>query len=113
MLLYSVRFSRRAVTRPGSGGRARSARSSSASIQAVTPLTSASSGRGRPTGGISWLRSLPRTFSQAWESWAIEAAVGYASRSRPPVFNWELWQRTQLFVRKGLTEASKATASGS
>ena len=54
MLSYSVRFSRRAVTRPGSGGRAASCRANAVSIQRVTSSSSRvrrAAGRARPASG--------------------------------------------------------------
>ena len=93
MLLYSVRFSRRAVTRPASGGAASSARASSSSIQRTTAACSASLGRGSSFGGISPVRTLRATFSQVRGSRAMAAGVALPSRSRPPFLSFALWQR--------------------
>ena len=64
VLLYSVRLSRRAVTRPGSGGVTRSIRASSRSSHVATACRCASSGCSSSSGGISLRRSMPMTSSQ-------------------------------------------------
>lgn len=64
VLLYSKRFSRRAVTRPGSGLWLRSIASMRASIQALTCVMLAADGRGRPLGGIWPVRNFSRILGQ-------------------------------------------------
>ena len=60
--VYSARFKRCTATRPGLG-LARAAASSAVSNSVVTFAYVALSGRGRPAGGISPVRSLRATFS--------------------------------------------------
>ena len=65
VLLYSVRFSRRVVTRPGSGGRAASALAISRSTKPVSSAICFAVGRGSSSsGGMSPSRSLRTTISQ-------------------------------------------------
>ncbi len=93
MLSYSVRFSRRAVTRPGSGGAWRSARSSSSSIHAVIVAMSASRGWLIGGGGIWPVRIFTIAFSHVSGSDTIEAGLSYACRLTSAFFSRSLWQR--------------------
>ena len=110
MLLYSARFSRRAVTRPGSGLGSREGRLGLDSIHSSTAVTVSGSGRGRPSGGISPRISFSRTFSQT--SPPLSAALGVRKESscRPAVFSVLLWQKTQLSFKKGRTVFRKVAA---
>ena len=59
VLLYSARFSRRIVTRPGSRAASISDASIPRSTHAVTAFSSPASGRGSSSGGISPALELP------------------------------------------------------
>ena len=70
-----MRFSRRAVTRPGSGGALASARSKAASIQPLTSATSSSESGGKGAGGITRVLTFWTTFDQVWSSFSTSASV--------------------------------------
>ena len=92
MLSYSVRFSRRAVTWPGSGGAASSARSNSDAIQSTMAREAAASGRGRPGGGICPVLIFDITFCQVSGSASIDARLLKASRFTSAFFDRASWQ---------------------
>src|SRR5947208_10879697 len=98
VLLYSARFSRCEVTRPGSD--VWGDRPSNFSIHAVTAATSGFRGAGDPGGGIRPELTLSSTFSQ------IAAERPGFSRLRFAVFTLSLWQAKQFFARKGRTRAA-------
>ena len=108
VLLYSARFSRRAVTRPGSGLWLWEGRWGRDSIHSSTALTVSGSGRGRPAGGISPRRSFPNTFSRISPPLSAAPGVRKESSCRPAVFSVLLWQKTQLSFKKGRTIFRKA-----
>ncbi len=87
-----MRLSRRAVTRPGSGGAAASARSKAASIQSVTRPTSSSESGGNGGAGMTRVRTFWTTFDQVWSSFSTSASVSYAWRFRSAFLSAELWQ---------------------
>ena len=64
VLLYSARFRRRIVTRPGCSWSSQSNLANSASIAATAARSSRSGGRGLSSGGICRSTSIRRTFSQ-------------------------------------------------
>src|SRR5437879_4398463 len=91
--VYSARFRRCTATRPGLG-LAAAAASSAPSIADVIAVYVAASGRGRPGGGISCVRSLVATFSQIsalLPTWSTSSA----SSVSPAVLSFVLWQVTQ------------------
>src|ERR1051325_5703105 len=94
---YSVRFKRCPATRPGLG-LAAAAASSAFSTEDVSAVYVASSGRGRPGGGISLERSFRRTFSQSSAPAPGCSTSALSSRS-PAVFEFWLWQVTQYLSR--------------
>ena len=71
---YSARFSRRAVTRPGSGFTSLSALANSPSRKWISPLVAAAVGCGAPLGGISPVRMRCTMRSQPSRS-VSEAAL--------------------------------------
>src|SRR6266545_3656425 len=103
VLLYSTRFSRREVTRPGST--VSPDRPSDFSIHAVTAATSAFEGAGDPGGGIRPVLNLSRTLSQT----AVE--LPGVSRLRFAVFTLSLWQAKQFLERKGRTPVRSCAAA--
>ena len=108
VLLYSVRFSRRAVTRPGSAVAAlpsalADARPCSDSIHPVTAATSAGEGCGEFLGGIVPAFSLSSTFDQTSSFWRASEGSWSASRLKPAVWIRSLWQVKQFFARTGRT----------
>ena len=114
VLLYSARFRRRAVTRPGSGrlGPAASAASPPRlRIHASTASTALGSGRVWPGGGISPRTSFSRTCFQRAGSPGSGPDSGKESNSSPAVFIWRLWQPTQFWFKKGRTESRNAWSS--
>ena len=89
MFVYSARFSRRAVTRPGSGFIAASARANSVSRNFTRVLISAS-GRTTSSGGISCDLSLVRIDSQRSRSAASDSTDVKRLTSSPPARSVEL-----------------------
>ena len=75
MLLYSSRFRRRAVTRPGSGLAARSIRSYSLRSSPSLARFRRALGFGTPFGGISPDRIFWTTISQTLRSFSACSAV--------------------------------------
>src|ERR1700694_5027345 len=101
VLEYSLRLSRRAVTRPGSGLIWLSALSNSACTNLTSASIWAAGGRGMPFGGIlaerifCMIRSQPSRFS------VNDAGVENTPRFRPPEDNRSLWQAEQVFEKMG------------
>jgi hypothetical protein len=94
-LLYSTRFRRLAVTRPGP--LLASECPSDFSIHAVTAATSVFGGTGEPGGGMRPVLNLSSTFSQT------VAEPPPCSRLRLAVLTLSLWHAKQFFERKGRT----------
>src|SRR5947207_9909566 len=92
-LLYSARFRRRMVARPGFGCAA-ALRPSADITQFVKVFSKAASGRGIPAGGISPVRTLRSTRSS---NSALDATLEKSrpSSTTPAVFRLSLWQATQ------------------
>src|SRR5262245_43548499 len=106
-LLYSARFRRCTVDRPGLG-----CASASRSIVdwrwAANPSAIRTSGRLRTVvGGISPERSLRATFSHT-SAWEATSARSMCSRVSPPVFRRSLWHATQYVA----TNVEYSGASG-
>src|ERR1700674_3917285 len=95
--VYSARFSRWTATRPGLG-LAAAAASSAASTAELAAAYVAASGRGRPGGGISRVRSLVATFSQI-SAWLQMCSTSNVSSISPAVFSLALWQVTQYLLK--------------
>src|SRR5262245_49899025 len=105
---YSVRLSLRKVSvRPGFGA-AEAARSREFSRAETTASYAASSGLGRPGGGIIRPRSFRTTFSQA-SACSLTRSMPAASRARPAVLTRSLWHATQYWL---MVARCVATGSG-
>ncbi len=112
VLLYSARFRRRAVTRPGSAAARRSARSSSVWMLCVTALICAPVGLGKPGGGISPLRTLRTILSHVsrlrFTTSTMEPAWPSDCKSSPPAFALLLWQEVQFWLKNAPVVLSNA-----
>jgi hypothetical protein len=102
-LLYSARFNRRIVTRPGFPGRPQLSRSSADLIQAVSLADSSAVGWGRSSGGIIPPSTYSRTRSQTRRRNCTSASPGTTERSSPPLRPERPWQSVQYLARKVLT----------
>ena len=107
VFVYSARFSRRSVTRPGSRGPPQSTRVNTSSRAATNPSVAAGTGRGRPFGGISPSRTARRTPPQSSRSAARAPSSWAASRETPPRLFPAPWQPKQCSARKGRTWSRK------
>ena len=107
VLLYSVRFSRRAVTRPGStvveSAAAGAGPPCIRSIQPVITPKSVADNGGIVRGGIVPAFTLSRTLVQTSGFSVTSATSRNASRLRLPEWTRSLWQLKQFFSRIGST----------
>ncbi len=111
VFVYSARFSRRAVTRPGSGFMLASARANSASRK-VTRAAISASGRSTSAGGISRDLSFIRTTSH-WSRPASSVSTDrYLVKSNPPSASVALWHSLQVLSKSDCVTAAKAAAVG-
>ena len=114
VLLYSVRFRRRAVTRPGSGGVSRRSAPARARARPRRPGADARPAAARRPGGISRSRSLRTTSSQRSRSIDERRDRCRTPRSSDRVLCFSLpWHVTQFSARNGLTMVSKPAAGES
>ena len=100
---YSLRLSRWAVTRPGSGLTLRSALSNAEVRKPRNLSTSTCGGRGIPLGGISPARTFLTILSQVSRPSTSELAEANGARLRLPEATRSLWQPEQLRVSTPLT----------
>ena len=102
-LTYSVRFRRREATQPALAAPDAADASSEVSSRVTKSSTSAASGLGLPSGGISPSRSFRITFSST-SALAPTSPTSICSRVSPPVMRRSLWQLTQYWPNSGCVD---------
>ena len=112
MLLYSARFSRRSVTRPGSRSPPTHVTFKSVvSTRVRNAAFSAAGGCGLDFGGISPLSTTRNTVFQVLRSFRASATDLYTSSGTPPAALSELWHLLQYWSKKAFDLSANALSA--
>src|SRR5262249_60506231 len=109
VFLYSLRLSRRMVTRPGSLFLVQSAAARPSSTQLWMICCSFALGFGLPSGGMSPVRKLWATFSQTCGFLSAAFSSLNLSSANSPLGRGPPWHLMQYLVRIGTTSLAKAS----